>query len=90
MQNALYLSLVMKTKPMYVLIVDTDRVICIGLSHNLFWSKMDQQWCLTYYMSESCVGMRDQAQGEMERDILVYYYINGVWAMCFTVLVRQQ
>lgn len=51
---------------------------------------MEQEWCWVNFMSESCVWMRDQAQREMERDILVFYYINGVWALCFIVLVSQQ
>jgi hypothetical protein len=44
-------------------------------------------WCLTYYGQIDCLALRTDAQSEMERWMLPFYYLNASWGIFTIILV---
>jgi hypothetical protein len=44
-------------------------------------------WCLEYYGETDCVALRADAQSEMEKWMLPFYYFNASWGIFTIILV---
>lgn len=47
----------------------------------------EASWCLTYYQATDCVALRTDAQSQMEKWMLPFYYLNASWGIFTIILV---
>ena len=49
---------------------------------------LEMDWCMEYYGTTQCSEIRDEAQNETFRFLVLFYHMNAIWGIGFVAVVR--